>query len=77
MPKRQLIGTVVSDKMEKARVVEVSRFKQHPKYLRRVRIHERYKAHDEKGEYHMGDRVVIEESKPISKDKHWVVKGKL
>ncbi|HCM36836.1 MAG: 30S ribosomal protein S17 [Candidatus Wildermuthbacteria bacterium RIFCSPLOWO2_02_FULL_47_9c] len=77
MPKRRLIGIVVSDKMEKTRVVEVSRFKQHPKYLRRVRIHENYKAHDEKGEYHVGDKVVIEESRPISRDKRWVVIGKL
>mgnify|MGYP001607794542 FL=1 len=77
MPKRRLIGIVVSDKMQKTRVVEVSRFKQHPKYLRRVRIHKKYKAHDEKGEYHVGDKVAIEESRPISKDKRWVVIGKV
>ena len=76
MAKRRLTGKVVSDKMQKTAVVEVERLKQHPKYLRRVRVHERYKAHDEKGEYHVGDKVVIEESRPLSKDKRWIVVGK-
>ena len=77
MPKRRLIGIIVSDKMAKTVVVETVRLKQHPKYLRRVRVHEKYKAHDEKGEYHAGDKVVIEESRPLSKDKHWRVVEKL
>ncbi|OHA64684.1 MAG: 30S ribosomal protein S17 [Candidatus Wildermuthbacteria bacterium RIFCSPLOWO2_01_FULL_48_29] len=77
MSKRRLTGIIVSDKMTKTVVVETVRFKQHPKYLRRIQIHEKYKAHDEKGEFHTGDRVVIEESRPLSKDKRWRVVEKL
>lgn len=73
MPKRQLIGTVVSDKMQKTIVVEIERIKEHPKYKKRYKISKRYKAHDEKGEYKEGDKVVIEECKPLSKDKRWKV----
>lgn len=73
MPKRQLTGIVVSDKMQKTRVVEVETVKIHPKYKRRYRAHERYKAHDEKSEYHIGDKVVIEEMRPMSRDKRWNV----
>ena len=73
MPKRQLTGKVLSDKMQKTVVVEVERWHVHPKYKRRFRLHTKYKAHDEKGEYKEGDKVVIEESLPISKDKKWRV----
>ena len=76
MPKRQLIGKVVSDKMQKTVVVEVERWHVHPKYKRRFRLHTRYKADDPKGEYHIEDKVVIEESLPISKDKKWRVISK-
>ena len=68
---RQLTGTVVSDKMKKTVVVEVSHWKLHPKYLKQYKVTRRLKAHDEKGEYHIGDRVVIEQTRPISKDKRW------
>ena len=77
MARKRLIGKIVSDKMQKTVVVEVERFKQHPKYLRRIRIHKKYKVHDEKQEYHTGDRVIIEESRPISKDKRWSVVEKI
>lgn len=73
---RTLTGTVVSDKMTKTVVVEVSRLKEHPKYKKRYVVTTRYKAHDEKGEYHVGDRVVMAESRPLSKTKRWVVTGK-
>ena len=73
MPKRQLIGTVVSDKMQKTIVVEIERIKEHTKYKKSYKISKRYKAHDEKGEYKEGDKVVIEECKPLSKDKRWKV----
>lgn len=76
MPKRKLIGTVVSDKMAKTVVVQVERLMAHKKYLRRIRVHKRYKAHDERGEYRIGDKVVIEESRPLSKDKRWAVVSK-
>ncbi|PIW92001.1 MAG: 30S ribosomal protein S17 [Candidatus Nealsonbacteria bacterium CG_4_10_14_0_8_um_filter_37_14] len=75
--KKQLIGTVVSNKMQKTVVVEVERLKEHPKYKRRFRVHKKYKAHDEKGEYHVGDKVMIEECRPISKDKKWRVIRKI
>ena len=71
MPKRQLQGTVVSNKMQKTVVVEVERIKEHPKYKRRYKVQKKYKAHDERGEYHIGDRVIIEECRPISKEKRW------
>ena len=76
MPKRKLIGKVVSDKMDKTVVVQVQRLKQHAKYRRFLRIHKKYKADDEKNEYKVGDRVVIEESRPLSKDKKWKVISK-
>lgn len=77
MPKRQLIGTVISNKMEKTVAVEVERLKEHPKYKRRFRLHKKYKAHDEKEECQVGDKVIIEECRPISKEKRWRVIKKL
>jgi small subunit ribosomal protein S17 len=71
--KRQFTGTVVSDKMSKTVVVSVSRTVMHPKYHKRYTRSTKLKAHDEKGEYHVGDAVVIEECKPISRDKRWRV----
>lgn len=73
MAKKQLRGIVVSDKMQKTRVVKVETLKTHPKYKRRYRSHKKYKAHDEKDQYHIGDRVIIEETRPMSKDKHWTI----
>jgi len=77
MPKRQLNGIVISNKMKKTVVVEVERIKEHPKYKRRFKVHKRYKAHDEKEECKVGDRVIIEECKPLSKEKRWKVIKKL
>lgn len=77
MPKRQLTGTVISNKMRKTIVVKVERIKEHPKYKRRYKLHKKYKAHDEKGEYHVGDRVIIEECRPLSREKKWRVIGKV
>jgi len=77
MSKKQLTGKVVSDKMQKTIVVEVERIKEHPKYKRRYKVSKKYKAHDEKGEYHVGDKVIIEECRPISKEKKWRVIKKL
>ena len=68
---RRLEGVVVSDKMQKTRIIEIERFKQHPKYQKYYKVTTRFKAHDEKNEYHIGDRVVIEETRPMSKDKKW------
>lgn len=71
MAKKRLKGAVVSDKMEKTVVVKVQRIKKHPKYLKRFAVHKKYKAHDEKEECKIGETVIIEECRPISKDKKW------
>lgn len=68
------VGTVVSDNMNKTIVVEVERQYQHPLYKKIIRRHKKFKAHDEKNECKSGDRVVIEESRPLSKDKRWKLK---
>ena len=73
MPKRILQGTVVSDKNEKTVVVKVERRFTHPAMKKVVRMSKRYKAHDENNQFKVGDIVSIMESKPISKDKSWVV----
>lgn len=77
MPKKQLTGTIVSDKMQKTVVVKVERTKEHLKYKRRYKIHKKYKAEAQSGEYKTGDKVIIEECRPISKDKRWKVIKKI
>lgn len=66
-------GKVVKDKMEKTVVVAVTRFVPHPLYGKVVRRISRLKAHDEKNESKVGDKVKIVETRPLSKDKHWRV----
>lgn len=73
MAKKRLKGEVVSDKMDKTVVVEVKRVIMHPKYKKRYTVSKKYKAHDEKNQYKVGDIVIIEESRPISKEKKWKV----
>lgn len=68
-----LKGIVVSDKMDKTIVVSVSRFVEHPKYGKRIKKSKKYKAHDETNSKKVGDKVEIEETKPMSKDKHFKV----
>jgi small subunit ribosomal protein S17 len=77
MPKRTQVGVVVSNKMQKTVVVKIEKMKEYPKYRARFRISKKYKAHDEKGEYRVGDKVVIEESRPLSKEKRWRVVKKI
>ena len=72
MPKRVLAGTVVSDKNDKTIVVEVERRYTHPLLKKTVRRTKKYHAHDETNTYKVGDRVEIEESAQISKNKRWV-----
>jgi len=74
---KKLRGVVVSDKMQKTVVVAVTRLKMDPKYKKQYKSTTKYKAHDEKKEYHTGDKVVIVECRPFSKDKHWRVLGKI
>ena len=73
MPKRVMQGTVVSDKNDKTVVVKIERRFTHPVMKKTVRMTKKYKAHDEANACKVGDIVVIEESKPISRDKKWVV----
>ena len=73
MPKRILIGTVVSDKTDKTVVVKVERKVKHPLYGKIIRRSKKYHAHDEDNEYTVGDTVRIEETRPISKTKTWAV----
>ncbi len=70
---KTLKGVVVSDKMDKTVVVKVNRFVEHSKYGKRIKKTKNYKAHDENNEKKVGDTVEIEETKPISKDKHFKV----
>lgn len=66
-------GTVVSDKMDKTIVVEVTRVKTHPKYKKIYSVDKNYKVHDEKNQYKAGDKVSFVECRPLSKDKRWRV----
>lgn len=72
-PNKILKGVVVSDKMNKTVVVEVTRFVEHSKYGKRIKKSKRYKAHDEDNTKKIGDKVEIEETRPISKDKKFKV----
>ena len=71
--KRQLIGTVVSDKMDKTAVVQVERLVKHPMYKKYIRRRNKFAAHDKDNSCNIGDRVLITESRPISKLKRWRV----
>jgi small subunit ribosomal protein S17 len=73
MPKRVLQGVVVSDKNAKTVVVEVERRYTHPLFKKTVRRSKRFHAHDEDDTFKVGDIVFIEESRPISRNKRWVV----
>ena len=73
--RRTLIGTVVSDKMTGTAVVAVERQFRHPKYNKQLRRTARYKVHDVNNTAAVGDKVLIEECRPISKDKRWLLKN--
>ena len=68
-------GVVVSDAMQKTRVVQIERVFRHPRYQRVIRVSKKLKAHDEANESHVGDRVVIEEMRPLSKEKRWRIRS--
>ena len=67
-------GVVVSDAMQKTRVVLIERVFRHPRYQRVITRSKRLKAHDEENRSRAGDRVLIEETRPLSKDKRWRVR---
>ena len=77
MPRRILQGTVTSTVSDKTVVIEVERRVRHPLYGKFVKQNKKYKAHDEANEYKVGEIVAIEEHRPISKTKTWVVKGRI
>lgn len=74
---RTLQGVVVSDKSDKTVIVKVQRLKTHPKYGKQYRVDRRYKVHDAKNEYQVGDKVAIRACRPLSKDKKWRAMKKL
>jgi small subunit ribosomal protein S17 len=73
MSRKQLIGRVVSDRMNKTAVVSVENVKRHPLYEKVVRQHKKYKVHDENNEARIGDWVRIEECRPMSKEKRFQI----
>ena len=76
MPTRQLTGIIASNKMQKTVVVIVEKIKEHPKYKKIFKLHKKYKAHADEA-FQLGDKVIIEECRPISKDKKWKVIKKI
>lgn len=73
--KRKLVGVITSNKMVKTVIVKVGAIKVHPKYHKRYKVSKKYPAHADT-EFAIGDKVVIEESKPYSKTVHWKVVSK-
>jgi len=73
--KRQLKGVIVSDKMTKTAVVKVDRLKFHPYYKKYYRVSKKFKAENPNNQYKEGQRVIIEASRPLSKEKRWIIKG--
>jgi small subunit ribosomal protein S17 len=73
---RKFKGVVVSDKMQKTIVARVDSFKMHPQLKKRYRVSKKYKVHDEKGQYKVGEIVEFVECRPLSKDKRWRVINK-
>ena len=74
---RLLQGMIVSDKMDKTVVVEILRLKKHAKYKKFFKVTKKFKAHNPENQYHTGDKVVIGETRPMSKEKRWVVINKI
>lgn len=68
-----LQGIIISDKMAKTRVVEVERYFRMPKYGKYIKRSKKFKAHDEKNEFKAGEKVRIQETRPISRDKRWKI----
>lgn len=69
--KRKFSGVVMSDKMDKTRVVAVETVKVYPKYEKRYKVRTKFKVHDEKNQYKVGDKVSFVECRPISREKRW------
>ena len=74
---RILKGIVVSDKMTKTAVVRITRLKKHPKYKKYYKVTKRLKAHNPENQYRVGDKVFIQEARPMSKEKRWIIVNKV
>lgn len=74
---RKLQGTVVSDRMDKTVMVKVTRLKMNRKYKKQYKVSTKYAAHDPENAYHVGDKVIISASRPMSKTKRWTVMSKV
>lgn len=72
--RKKLVGVVTGDKMEKTVIVMVNRLVLHPVYKKYVRKRKKIKAHDEQNQCHMGDKVLLIETRPLSREKRWRVK---
>jgi small subunit ribosomal protein S17 len=72
--RKTLMGLVLSDKMDKTVIVMVDRQVLHPVYKKYIRKRTKVKAHDEKNECHIGDKVLLIETRPLSKEKRWRIK---
>ncbi|MGB9763128.1 MAG: 30S ribosomal protein S17 [Minisyncoccia bacterium] len=75
--RRRLIGIVVSNKMQKTAVVEVEKLKYHTKYKKYYKVHKKFKAENPDNTYQEGDRVIIELTRPLSKEKRWKIIQKI
>ena len=75
--KSSIEGQIISHKTDKTAVVKVTMRKSHPKYRKHFTVTKKYKAHDEKNEYQVGDTVQIESSRPISREKRWRIVRKI
>ena len=74
---KKLKGVVVSDRMMRTAVVLVTRLQKYPKYKKYYKVSKKFKANDENNEYKVGDTVVIQETRPLSKDKRWKIVSKI
>lgn len=74
--KKTLQGTIASTKMQETAVVATRRLVTHPKYKKRYWVSKKYKAHNPENRYKEGQTVTIQESRPLSKEKHWIIVGK-
>ena len=74
---KKLQGVVVSDRMTRTAVVLVTRLQKYPKYKKYYKVSKKFKAHDEHDAYKIGDKVVIQETRPLSKDKRWKIIEKI
>lgn len=70
---RTITGTIVSNKMDKTIVVSVDTYKSHPKYHKKYKVTKKFYAHDENNTGNIGETVTISESRPLSKNKRWVL----